>query len=210
MHSQVSPSSSHYIPQAMQSPMEQHGFQYSAASPPMLAPPHPVANHPSMRETEYPASETSTRSNSIAAYSPYAGPAQSQMASQLSTPPQPQSQQPQTYSPPQPYPTSESDANYWRQMFRELGIADGNMDSGGYPPLNGIASTMPDIGMSNGIMSGTGNSGYHEPHGSSHVNGHGSHGPAYANHPNRHYQPYPQPTYNSHSSHSGYNGLVPR
>lgn len=89
---------------------------------------------------------------------------------------------------------SESDANYWRNMFRELGFGDGNMEG----DMPGYAASMPDGPMSAGsITSSSGSSAYHEPRTPSHSNGHNIHG-GYQNHPNRHYQPYPAPSYNSH------------
>lgn len=138
---------------------------------------------------------------------------QQQQQQQQIQQPQPQQPQPHPYngsSPAQQYTaatTTESDAHYWRKMWRELGYGE-STDGSPSPAINGFALTMPDGGY--GVSQ-------HTPPGASTIasyesNGHTTTHGGYTNHVNsgHRFQPYPQPSYNGHASHSGYGGIVAR
>ena len=134
------------------------------------------------------------RHGSAGSYSSYSGAPHSPPQAMQST------AQLQPQAPPQSYPAgalSESDAHYWNNMFRVLGeLGLNEQENGGYP------TGMSDSG-SFGSMSGVGgNTAYYE-------HGVGPQHNSYPSHASR-YQPYPTPTYNSHSSHVGYDGLSGR
>ncbi|KAI0693889.1 hypothetical protein BC835DRAFT_1046087 [Cytidiella melzeri] len=202
----------------MQSPPDQHQpFPYSTTNGTPLAPQHTAVAHSHMRELEYPPSEQPSRSAIIAGYAAYSGAAShAQVTPHMAPQALSQMQQSAQFSPSaHSYPSSESDANYWRIMFRELGFGE-SADGGAYPNINGYSSTMPDIGTTTSNASRM-NGAYQahqaqEPHVSSHtgsVNGHNPYNGNYAPHPTRHYQPYPQPSYSGHpSQHPGYGELV--
>ncbi|KAI0086675.1 fungal-specific transcription factor domain-containing protein [Irpex rosettiformis] len=196
-------------------------LNYSYPSSTSSIAPQSVANHPHMRQPEYSSSEQS-RGTVIPGYNAYAGssaqaPVTPQMAAQV---PSQTMQHAAQFSPSaHQYPTNESDANYWRIMFRELGFGE---EGGAFPSINsihGYSTTMPDIGASPpGTMSA--NAAYQQqqvqdaqisPIVSHQTNGHTSHG-GYSQQAQRHYQSYPQQqSYTGHTTqHSGYGGYIGR
>ena len=168
-------------------------------------------NHSHLHEPEYPATDSSLR-NSMVGY-PYGNTGSPSHPSNLSQPVlsqgQPQ-QQGQTYSPPQNYQTTEADVTYYRNQFRDLGFDESN-DGTTFLPVSGCALTMPIGEQISSIMPNSSTPsvmGYHESQ-STHSTTHG--GYTHSNgHSSRHYQPYPQPSYGSHNSHSGYGSLAAR
>jgi hypothetical protein len=119
-------------------------------------------------------------------------------------------------SPPQhqPYITHESDVNYSRKMFRDLGY-DETADGVSYAAVNGYALTMPGGPFSIPFgMQSAGGMGYGEPQGQgqvTHAPNHGGYTQTNHQGSRHHYQPYPPPSYNNgHTSHGGYGGIPTR
>lgn len=212
----------------MQSPTDPH-LNYSYATSTSSIAPQPAPTHPHMRQPEYPTSEQPRGGVVMNGYNAYANSSQApvtpQMASQV---PSQLMQHAAQFSPSaHQYPTNESDANYWRIMFRELGFGE---EGGAYPSINsihGYSTTMPDIGPASSAAMAA-NVAYqqqqqqqsHHQHQQQqqaqdtqmasptapHVNGHSPHG-SFSQQANRHYQSYPQQSYAAHpSQHPSYNG----